>query len=350
MDKWRSGEIERKVAMFGEEWREMTDDKALKKELKKRKVAFPIEDEPRIPTMDKPLIIESACPGGQVGGSRFPAVPITFEDQVKEITESIKAGAVAIHVHPRDPVSGIVQYNPLLLQEVLDNVFANVGDCVTLNHSWIPIHKGDVDYLTDTKELLELGEGNKYIQGSVILPVGRYSELNSVFFSDETTRQAVEWMEANGVKPIYQLYDTFNVFHFSRYFADGTSTWKPYVLNLNLGKHHSHSIHKDPWSYLQLITNVNMVKETVPESIIGVYPGGRNWLPMLVMGIMMGADIVRVGIEDCYWMYPHKDELIKKNSDTVKLAVEVANILGREVVTDPDKARKILGMKLTSKL
>ena len=37
---------------------------------------FPVETEPKIPTMDKPLIIESACPGWQLGEVRFPAVPI----------------------------------------------------------------------------------------------------------------------------------------------------------------------------------------------------------------------------------------------------------------------------------
>jgi uncharacterized protein (DUF849 family) len=94
---------------------------------------------------------------------------------------------------------------------------------------------------------------------------------------------------------------------------------------------------------------MNLIKENIPESIIGIYPGGRNWLPMVTMGIIMGADIIRVGVEDCYWMYPHKDELIKKNSDVVKMTVEPANIHGRRVVTDAEEARKILGMKLTSK-
>ncbi len=41
MEKWRSGEIERKVSMFGEEWREMTDEEALKRELKKERERFP---------------------------------------------------------------------------------------------------------------------------------------------------------------------------------------------------------------------------------------------------------------------------------------------------------------------
>jgi len=62
----------------------------------------------------------------------------------------------------------------------------------------------------------------------------------------------------------------------------------------------------------------------------------------------MGTQLVRVGIEDCYWVYPHKDEIIKKNSDMVTLARDIAERLGRRVVTDPTEARAILGMKLTS--
>ena len=71
---------------------------------------------------------------------------------------------------------------------------------------------------------------------------------------------------------------------------------------------------------------------------------------MVTMGIMAGVDIVRVGIEDCYWLYPHKDEIIKKNSDVVKMTVDIATILGRRIVTNADEARQILGIKLTSKL
>jgi uncharacterized protein (DUF849 family) len=63
----------------------------------------------------------------------------------------------------------------------------------------------------------------------------------------------------------------------------------------------------------------------------------------------MGVDVVQVGIEDAFWRWPHRDEIIKKNSDSVKWAVDIANILGRRVVTDPNEARRIMDMKLTSK-
>ena len=121
-------------------------------------------------------------------------------------------------------------------------------------------------------------------------------------------------------------------------------------MNIQLGKHDAHVANQDPWSYLQLIANMNIVKANIPESIVGLYPGGRNWLPMVTMGIMAGVDIVRVGIEDCYWLYPHKDEIIKKNSDVVKMTVDIATTLGRRVVTNAEEARKIMGIELTSKL
>ncbi|MFC1937200.1 3-keto-5-aminohexanoate cleavage protein [Chloroflexota bacterium] len=311
---------------------------------------FPVTKEARITTMDRPLIIESACPGWQVGGERFPAVPISIEDQVREISESVKAGAICVHIHPRDPDTGLSQINPALLKVVMDGVFDSVGDCVTLNHSWWPTPNDDIDYVRDTQELLEMGHGNKYIQGSVVLPVGWSYGQSKTIFGDEGTAKGLEYLENNRIKPIYQLYDTYSHWHFKHLLDEGHSTWKPYVMNLHLGKHSSHAIHQDPESYLNLIANVEMVKKTIPDSIIGIYPGGRNWLPILTLGILMGAELIRVGVEDCYWMWPHRDELIKKNSDTVKIAIELANIFGRKVVTDPKEARRILGMELTSKI
>lgn len=320
------------------------------RELKPERVSanFPVDKEPRIPTLEKPVIIESACPGWQVGGKRFPAVPVTIEDQVKEISDSIKAGAVAVHVHPRNPETGNAEVNPELLQRVMDGVFDKVGDCVTLSHTWAA--KEEADYISETEDLLERGNGNMYCQGSVVLPVGFLSSTGA-YHTQKAVIEGIKWLESNNVKPIYQLYDTYVIWNLKQNVLDlNITTWKPYVFNLHLGKHHSHTISMDPWSFMQLITNYNIVSETAPESIIGVYPGGRNWLPILVMGLLLGTQLVRVGIEDTYWIYPHKDEIIKKNSDMVKLAVDIANSLGRRVVTNANEARDILGIQLTSKL
>jgi 3-keto-5-aminohexanoate cleavage enzyme len=308
---------------------------------------FPIDKEQQISTLDRPVIIESACPGWQVGGKRFPAVPISIADQIKETVDSIRAGAVAVHMHPRDPKSGNAQANPKLLARILGAVFDEVGDFVTLSHTWAAHEQ--VDYIVETQELLELGSGNKYCQGSVVLKSGHLSATGT-FHPLKNVVEGVKWLEAHDIKPIFQLYDTYVLKDFmNKLIEPGVATRRPFVFNLHLGKHHSHTVHRDPWSFLQLLTNYNMVLDTVGhDTIVGVYPGGRNWLPILVFGLLLGTPLVRVGIEDCYWMYPHKDEIIKKNSDTVVLAREFAERLGRRVVTDPNEAREILGLKLTS--
>lgn len=307
---------------------------------------FPIDQEEPIETMARPVIIESACPGWQVGGKRFPAVPISIEDQVQETVDSIRAGAVAVHMHPRNPKTGNAVVNPKLLAEILGAVFEEVGDFVTLTHT--SAMREQIDYISETEELLDLGEGNKYCQGSNILRPGHVSAMGT-FHPTKNVVEGVKWLEAHDIKPIFQLYDTFVMWDFKHKLLDTDIAKKrPFVFNLHLGKHHSHTIHKDPWSYLQLITNYNMVLATEPDSVVGVYPGGRNWLPILVLGLLMGAPLVRVGIEDCYWVYPHKNEIIQKNSHMVTLVREIAERLGRRVVTEPDEAREILGLKLTS--
>ena len=302
---------------------------------------FPVDEEPRITTMDKPLIIMSSCPGWQIGGKRYPAVPFTIEDQAQEIADSFNAGAVAHHVHPRDPKTGLAQINSALLKQVLDASFDKVDDFVTMSHTWYP-REGVVDYMVDTEELLEWGEGNLYCQGSVVLP-----------FSGAAARDAVDkgvrWLEDHDVKPLFEFYDTSAQLHFKQLMDKGMGK-QPYVIHINLGKHDSTAIHQDPGSYLNAIANFDIVKQTFPGAHIGWRTGGRNWLPILVLGIMMGVEVAQVGIEDAFWRWPHRDELIKKNSESVKWAVDIANILGRRVVTDPSEARRQMDMKLTSKL
>ena len=136
---------------------------------KRRLRMFPVELEEKIPTLEKPLIIESACPGWQSrmwgpkelyhqlppgyeeGGVRYPAIPISIEDQANEDIEAVKAGAVVIHHHPRDPETGIsVSAKPMdvpLLSKIYDRVLDEV-DAVTLQHTWLKDPEtGQIDFI-----------------------------------------------------------------------------------------------------------------------------------------------------------------------------------------------------------
>ncbi|MCC6202329.1 MAG: 3-keto-5-aminohexanoate cleavage protein [Gammaproteobacteria bacterium] len=302
---------------------------------------FPVHNEPKIMTMARPLIVQCSSPGWQMGGKRYPAVPFSIEGQAKDLADAIKAGAVAIHVHPRNPDNGLAMINSALLKRVLDATFEKVGDCVTLSHTWYP-RQGGIDYIVDTEELLQWGDGNKYCQGSVVLPFDNAARAN--------VDKGVRFLDAHNVKPLFEFYDTSAQVHFKQLIDSIGNLSKPLNLDINLGKHDSTAIHQDPGSYLNAIANLDIVQKTFPGQFYGWRTGGRNWLPIMTMGIMMGVDLVQVGLEDAYWRWPHRDELIESSAESVKWAVDIANVMGRRVVTDPNEARKIMGIKLTSKM
>lgn len=129
---------------------------------------------------------------------------------MREIVESIRAGAVAIHVHPRDPATGLVDsLNYKLLCEVLAGVFAEVKDVVTLNHTWtFDLETHVVDYIKGTAQVMEVAGGNKYCQASVVLPIDRMG-MHNQYFTRQATKDGVQWLEENQVKPLFMCYDTY---------------------------------------------------------------------------------------------------------------------------------------------
>ena len=88
-----------------------------------------------------------------------------------------------------------------------------------------------------------------------------------------------------------------------------------------------------------------MFREAFPEdTFIALHSAGRNWLPAATIGILYGVELVRVGIEDQFWLYPHRNDIAQHASDTVKIVVDIATALGREIAT-VDEARERIGIE-----
>ena len=102
-----------------------------------------------------------------------------------------------------------------------------------------------------------------------------------------------------------------------------------------MGKHGDKRYFCDPWSHLGVIYEMNPVKEALKgsEYTLGIHPEDRNCLPITVMGILLGCNQVRVGIEDIFYLYPHKDEIAKKPAEVVAKVVTIAKELGRDIAT-----------------
>ena len=92
-----------------------------------------------------------------------------------------------------------------------------------------------------------------------------------------------------------------------------------------------------------LIYLVNRIRESDPEGFITVCCAGRASRYLVTLSLMLGLN-VRMGMEDTVYKYPHKDDLITNNGEEVRWAIDMARMLGREVMT-PNEFRKAVGLK-----
>ncbi|MFC1901442.1 3-keto-5-aminohexanoate cleavage protein [Chloroflexota bacterium] len=343
--------------------RELTDFGRTDVENEMQEVMDAVLKEPQIPTMGKKLIVEGSTPGHFPGclWEHFgikDAPPHSIEEQAVAIIECVKAGAAAIHSHPRDPEdkyryvthSGKGESSELMV-EILDKVYKAV-DFVPLNHAFYPKDWQDLaepDFITPVQELLDMGKGNKYIQGSIVIaepgPNTRKGLL-SAWFTVDGIRKGIAFLEENHIKPLIALPVTKLTWFKNNVIDAGVFKTAPHI-NIQEAKHGVNNIFADPMSHITIVNSIEMVKKLVPDCTIGLHVAGRNWLPMTVLGIMLGVDLVRIGLEDQFWTYPHKDDFVRKASEHVEKVVQIAKALGRDIAT-PDEARKIMGIKATS--
>jgi len=147
------------------------------------------------------------------------------------------------------------------------------------------------------------------------------------------------------VRPEYQVHAYSGLKDVQDWLIDKRIARNPPIMNLMTGFHgfsHATPLGPDPWNYIMMMT----LMQSIPAGCVrGVCAGGRNWLPFTTLAIMLGFDMVRVGMEDSVYVHPHRDEKLKTSAEAVKRVVEVANALGREIAA-PDEAREILGVRL----
>ncbi|MDP2647203.1 MAG: 3-keto-5-aminohexanoate cleavage protein [Desulfobacterales bacterium] len=305
---------------------------------------FPVQKEPPINTMNKKLVVSIASPGW-LSTQQNPHIPTSHEAMAQALIDSVHQGAAIVHMHAREE-GGKPSEDPDVTQKILDRVLNVCPDVVTSTHINADKTKSGVDMFSKWLERIT-ATGVKYIQGTPLHTKGSTNK-RSAMWDDQLLRDVIPYLEDKGVKPELLIYDTFGIDRVAKA-IEQAARWKPYWVVLNFGKHDAMPVGRDPWAHYHVMTMIKMTREMLPEeTVLGAYIGGRNWLPLTVLAIMMGIDIVRVGVEDCLWVYPHRDEIIQSDADMVRKIVTIGRELGREIAT-PDDVRTILGLKKPAK-
>ena len=272
--------------------------------------------------MDK-LIISVGITGSRITRQQTPYIPITPEEIARSGIEAWRAGASILHIHVRDPKTGLATQDLAIFKEVVDRIRSETDAILCLTTSGIPGRNLEIQErlvpLVLEPELVSFDAGSINLGGCVFINLPEFLET------------LAKDILAMNIKPELEIFEVGMVNICARYLERGLL--KPplhfqFVLGTPAG------MPATPKSLLHLL-------EIIPQgstwSVIGI---GSGQLPMAMMGMIMGGHI-RVGLEDN--IYYSRGVLARSNAELVERVVRIGEEFGREVA-NPKETRKILNL------
>jgi len=272
--------------------------------------------------MDK-VILTAALTGSRMTREVAPYIPITPEEITASAVEAWQAGAAIVHLHVRDPETGLGSQDVGLFRRVVEPLREKTDLILSLTTSGIPGRN-----LPTEERLAPLAlkpELASFDAGSINLGGGVFA--NSPQFLDEAARM----MREAGVKPEIEVFDLGMLVTALRMRDEGKLD-DPLHFQFVLGT---------PWGAPATPKSFLHLHEHLPAdatwSTIGI---GRGALPTAMMALILGGHI-RVGMEDN--IYVDRGVLAKTNAELVKRVARICRAYGREIAT-PAEAREMLGL------
>lgn len=270
------------------------------------------------------VIITAAITGSRIMRNVAPYIPITPEEIIQSSVEAWRAGASIVHIHVRDPQTGLGCQDQELFRQVVDALRAQTDLILSLTTSGIPGRNLPVEQRLCPVALKP--EMASFDAGSINLGGGVF--INDPAFLDEAARI----MKEAGVKPEIEIFDLGMMITALRMRDEGKLD----------GPMHFQFVLGTPWGAPATPKSFLHLYEHLPPdatwSNIGI---GRGYLPMAMMALIMGGHI-RVGMEDN--IYLDRGVLANSNAELVERVVRIIRAYGRPVAS-PTEAREILGLK-----
>ena len=269
------------------------------------------------------LIINAAITGSRNLRDIAPYIPYTPEEIVQSSIECWRAGAAIVHIHVRDPESGLGAQDPELFRQVVEPLREKTDVIVNLTTSGIA---GRNLPMEDRLKSLELKpDMASFDAGSINLGGGVF--INPPDFLD----LAASEMKRLNVKPEIEVFDSGMITTALAMRKKGQLE-DPMYFQFVLGT--PSGAVATPRSLLHL---TDMIPDGSIWSVTGM---GKAHLPMSMLALGMGGHI-RLGMEDN--LYYERGVLAKTNAQFVERIVRISGEYGRGIAS-PDEARKILGL------
>jgi len=297
------------------------------------------------------FILNCAVTGAIHTPTMAPYLPVKPEDIAAQAIEAASGGASTVHVHARDPETGMPTGNTDIMGEIVSAIHAksDVIICITTG--------GGMNMTVDERVAAvpvfkpELASCNLGSMNFALFPVlekikdwkydwePQYLEMSKDFIFRNTfadLERILNVFEASGTKPEFEAYDIGHL-HNAHHFYSKDRIASPF--------------------YVQFVTGIlGGIASTIPhlvhmkqtgESLFGkdfmfsTIGAGRHEFPLATTSMLLGGG-ARVGLEDNIWLAA--GQMAKSNAELVEKMVRIAKELGYEPAS-PDETRKILKLK-----
>lgn len=323
-----------------------------------RKV-FDAHKEAKDATMQKKLIINIAPSGSFINRTHNPYLPLSAKEMGKELSGAYNEGATMWHFHPKDPeteTTGMpVERRVAIHKEWCDSVFDVAPDIITdVGGIYVlpPTFQGamieEVSILAEKRvaplidRLIQLGPANRYVEvGIVLCHTAALGGTNLFSFGNRASISSdVRYLQSRNIRVELSPFKHSDLQDVKDWVFDSGIVETPVIVDTLLGVHNSPRALPGIEGFEQLFAYVRMLPKGVKwQAMIG----GRQWLPLTIAAVILGADIVRIGKEDAVFWNPRSDEIIKESGRVVETVAKIARSLGREIASATE-ARQILSL------
>lgn len=278
-------------------------------------------------------------------GKRTPYLPITPEEVAEEALRSYNAGATLCHIHARDSKSMLATPDIKVWGEVVARIREKCPIVIEAGGgigAWVDTTTWQIIVASEEQKLklLDIKPEPDMLtlnMGTFDQSVGKYG-FATFANTPPFQRQIIKGIQEKGWGLELEIWDVSHLYNTLALCEEG-------ILDQNGVFHIDYPLGVaggQPATAKQLMYISEEGKRMFPNSKWQALGIGKDEFSMITMAMLLGADSVRVGLEDN--IYISHGVLAKSNAELVEKAVRIARELDFEIAT-VEEARELLHLK-----
>jgi len=258
--------------------------------------------------MNWDVFITCAVTGAGATTHKSPHVPVTPQQIAESAIDAAKAGAAVVHIHVREPETGVGSRNTDYYAEVVERVRAADVDVVvnlTAGMGGDLVLGGDEQVLPPNPDGTDMaGATERLDHVRRILPEICTLDCGTMNFASggdyimvntpAVLRSMAKQVQELGVRPELEVFDTGHLVQVKEMIRDGLLD-DPVMIQLCMGI--AYGAPDDPNTFMAMVNNLPN------DCVFSAFSISRMQLPFVAMAALAGGN-VRVGLEDNLYAGP----------------------------------------------